>query len=135
MFNLKRILLGLSFVLAILICPILASADSGGTWEQKSDVPNPGGLYKTSSATVAGKIYTFGGQSYPESSVDLNAVNMYDPSTNSWSVKATITKSNETTATQLNDKIYFQYGALGNGNFNKYDPATNSVVLKATPPG
>jgi N-acetylneuraminic acid mutarotase len=96
-------------------------------------MPTPRG--EVTAATVNGKIYVIGGQSY-SANFKFRTVEEYDPVTDTWTTKADMpTARCSLAAVELNGKIY-ALGGNGSGSVHlntveEYDPATNKWTTKA----
>jgi N-acetylneuraminic acid mutarotase len=96
-------------------------------------MPTPRG--EVTAATVNGKIYVIGGQSYT-ANFKFRTVEEYDPVTDTWTTKADMpTARCSLAAVELNGKIY-ALGGNGSGSVHlntveEYDPATNKWTTKA----
>lgn len=109
------------------------SDQTGNSWTTKTPMPTPRG--EVTAATVNGKIYVIGGQSYSINH-KFRKVEEYDPVTDTWTTKADMpTARCSLAAIELNGKIY-ALGGNGEGsvhlnNVEEYDPATNNWTVKA----
>jgi N-acetylneuraminic acid mutarotase len=109
------------------------SDQTGNSWTTKTPMPTPRG--EVTAATVNGKIYVIGGQSY-WANYKFRKVEVYDPVTDTWTTKADMpTARCSLAAVELNGKIY-ALGGNGDGsvhlnNVEEYDPATNTWTVKA----
>lgn len=109
------------------------SDQTGNSWTTKTPMPTPRG--EVTAATVNGKIYVIGGQSY-SANHKFRKVEEYDPVTDTWTTKADMpTARCSLAAVELNGKIY-ALGGNGEGsvhlnNVEEYDPATNTWTVKA----
>ena len=91
---------------------------------------------------VNGKIYAIGGYNYEnhtnDNDVHLNTVQMYDPSTDTWSTKTSMpTARADLAAVAVNGKIFAIGGYNNNGSLNivqMYNPITNSWSSKTNMP-
>jgi len=105
----------------------------GDSWQTKTPMPTPRG--EVTAATVNGKIYVIGGQSY-SANFKFRTVEEYDPVTDTWTTKADMpTARCSLAAVELNGKIY-ALGGNGSGSVHlntveEYDPATNKWTTKA----
>ena len=115
-----------------------------GSWQEKT-----GANIGSNNASVAynNKIYTVGGKRTVNiggyNSIQFsNTLQVYDPTTNSWSAKANMAQGREgLAAVVLNDKIYALGGANGSlpdsldesylRSMEEYNPATNSWTSRA----
>lgn len=112
------------------------------TWSAKTPVPT-GRVEAAGVIAVGGLIYVISGlcRSTCSPNVMTNAVEVYDPAANTWSVKAPIpTARNRAGVVALNGKIYVIGGYVispSAGPFNTvevYDIATNSWTTRAAMP-
>jgi len=103
------------------------------SWQTKTPMPTARG--EVTAATVDGKIYVIGGQSY-SANFKFRTVEEYDPVTDTWTTKADMpTARCSLAAVELNGKIY-ALGGNGSGSVHlntveEYDPATNTWTTKA----
>lgn len=111
---------------------VQTSAD--GAWEGLAPMPTPCQL--PSAAVVDSKVYLIGG--YKPGAGTVSSVQMYDPATNTWTLRASMISARYGTgAAALNNKIYVFGGTGGGGVLNTtevYDPATDTWALKAPMP-
>jgi len=111
----------------------LQSDQTGDNWTTKAPMPTPRG--EVTAATVNGKIYVIGGQSY-SANYKFRKVEEYDPVTDTWTTKADMpTARCSLAAVELNGKIY-AIGGNGSGSVHlntveEYDPVTNTWTVKA----
>ena len=103
------------------------------TWTSPSTTGSYTPRYSTSSCVLDGKIYLIGGCSGPEQSANMvTTVDIFDPSTNTWSspeTSGTFTGRDNLTLSVINGKIYAVGGYNDNGDVNTFevfDPATNT---------
>jgi len=132
----------ITFLVAVAASDALAQ---GGTWTTIAPMPAVAGI-AVSTATASG--VAFGGQFYV---IDSGAgygvplpLKVYDPVTDSWSLKAVDpVLRGETAAGVINNKIYVaegwggQYGSDSNVPLTAleiYDPATDSWAIRAPMP-
>ncbi|WP_128895707.1 Kelch repeat-containing protein [Longirhabdus pacifica] len=107
------------------------------TWEFKASMPKPKQNFALS--VVNNKIYVIGGH-IPDDGVGLDAVStveMYDPSTNTWTTKASMSTVRTYFSTAVvNDKIYaiggYRDGLEPLSSVEMYDPDTNTWTTKAS---
>jgi N-acetylneuraminic acid mutarotase len=110
------------------------------SWTIKSPMPTARGLLTTS--VVDGKIYAIGGNIGPGAwGTTLATVEMYDPDTDTWTVKASLPDARDSLASAVIDgKIYAIGGSQITGferldafwTVDLYDPGTNTWT-EATP--
>jgi hypothetical protein len=108
-----------------------------GGWAHKADVPSPGvGSNFGSAASVAGRIYVFGGILGPPGvTVAHRALWIYDVANNSWSRGADLPTDNFGAAVAAIDgKIYLAYGSGFFTQTWQYDPATDTYTRRADAP-
>lgn len=126
-----RFLSVLLSVLMFLFPCATALADEVGTWTTKASMI-PRVYHET--AVVNDKIYAIGGRN---PAGYLNSVEEYDPSTNTWTTKASMASSRIKFKTAvLNGKIYV-IGGEGSPDarvVEEYDPTTNVWTTKAMSP-
>jgi N-acetylneuraminic acid mutarotase len=110
------------------------------SWVTKADMPTPRGAVV--SGVVDGKIYIISGRTGPETSDSqiekTNVVEMYDPASNTWTVKASIpTARAHGCGVVVNGKIYVIGGELFERGqvVEVYDTTTDSWSQKANLPG
>ncbi|MBI5216604.1 MAG: T9SS type A sorting domain-containing protein [Ignavibacteriae bacterium] len=105
----------------------VADTVGGSPWTTKTSLPQPTGVHAV--AVYNNKVYVFGGKGVP-GTVIYNDVQIYDPSTDSWSSGLPMpTARQRLGATVLGNKIYV-VGGTNNSNYTNvteiYDPLTNS---------
>ncbi|MDP9175904.1 MAG: carbohydrate-binding protein [Planctomycetota bacterium] len=108
------------------------NVDSGTIWTQLADMPNP--RNHLGAATLNGKLYAIGGQHLTAEMTGNQAeVDVYDPSTNLWSVAAPMPapRSHISPATFVRNGRIDVIGGEGNGNghladFIEFDPTANA---------
>jgi energy-converting hydrogenase Eha subunit A len=108
------------------------TAEAAGPWTTKATMPTPrGGL---GVAVVNGILYAVGGVS----GGGLNAVEAYDPGTNTWTTKAAMpTPRAHLGVGVVNGILYAVGGTNGLSGFNTveaYNPVTNTWTTKASMP-
>ena len=116
----------------------LISGGGSGTWVGKASMSSP--RSGAAVAEVNGILYAVGGGDYnPGGSGNLATVEAYDPVTNTWSPRASMsTARSELAAGVVNGKLYAVGGAGVGGSFGSlatveaYDPATNTWTTKAS---
>lgn len=100
------------------------------TWSNKASLSVERSFH--SSCVYNGNIYVFGGftedgDPWVTHSKVLATVEMYDPSTNTWTAKSSMTQSNRSMACAVvNDKIYVLGGANNEMGYDIYDPILDS---------
>ena len=104
-----------------------------GSWTTKA--PMPTARYGLAVGVVSGRLYAVGG--FNDNNQFLNAVEAYDPTTDTWVTKASMpTARAELAASVLGRRLY----AIGGYNFGPenaveaYDTATNTWAIKASMP-
>jgi hypothetical protein len=132
-----RLLLAVACALA---WPSIAAAQEPA-WEILSALPTPRRLL--AAAADGGRIYTFGGCGSPcfqppfhTSTFEETRVEVYDPATDTWSVRAPMPTIvfGAATAAPGNGRIYLVGGQLTGNLTQEYDPATDRWTLKAPMP-
>lgn len=120
--------------------PCAAHAQDG-SWEERAPLLVPRRLL--AAAAHEGRIYTFGGCGSPcfqppfhTSTFEEKRVEVYDPVSNSWSVRAPMPTIlfGAAAAAPGNDRIYVVGGYLTGNLTQEYDPATYAWALKAPMP-
>lgn len=104
-------------------------------WNSKADLPTPRGA--AAYASVFGKIYVISGRTgykdqysqYPQT----NVVEVYDPTNNSWTEKASIPQSRTHSCSIVFDNKIYVIGGEGR-IVQLYDPASDSWTTKAELP-
>lgn len=128
LFNLKKYL----FVFIPLILILTEAQVQGGAWEKKTNIPvGPG-----SACVVDNKIYVIGG-STASSLSDLADNVVYDPSTDTWEVKAPMPTPRGFLSVAAVDGIIYAIGGgypVSTKTVEAYNPATNSWTKKADLP-
>jgi N-acetylneuraminic acid mutarotase len=105
------------------------------SWATKTSLPQPKrrGMGAVAGA-VNGKVYFMGGHQGPPPGQTVNFNDEYDPTTNSWTTKASMPSATEGAAVAVvNGKIYVIGGYSGTSFLEivqEYDPATNSWATK-----
>jgi N-acetylneuraminic acid mutarotase len=100
--------------------------DPNATWQSKADMPNPRNHFGY--ATVNGKIYVIGGQQELENdAVNQNEVDVYDPTTDSWSTVAMLPKP--LSHFHATTSVYKGRYILTAGGENPHETAQSSVYL------
>jgi N-acetylneuraminic acid mutarotase len=125
-------------VLLGLFCKGLSFGQSScadGTWSQVAPLSVPNGL--PSAVGFNDLVYLVGGSNY--SCGAYNSLNVYDPSTNAWTSRASMPTSRaDAVVGVINGKIYAATGETGCGTFTNanevYDPNTDSWTSKAPCP-
>ncbi|MCF7757963.1 hypothetical protein KQ941_26325 [Paenibacillus xylanexedens] len=132
------------FSLILLFSPVLltlSASAASSEWVTKADLlePRTGGA----TASINGKIYYFGGASgsdHAASGIKQNSTYEYDPTTDTWTVKADMpTARAGLTAVVYNNKIYAIGGyynvgtsVLRTNKVEVYDPSTDSWTTALT---
>jgi RNA polymerase sigma factor (sigma-70 family) len=104
------------------------------TWTQKTDMPTP--RVCPSASVVDGKIYLIGGATRFVLDIGaaekdmLSTVEMYDPSTDTWTIKSDMPVKMFGATSVVDGKIY----AVGGDSLVVYDPVADSWVEKAHMP-
>ncbi len=137
-------------VVVILTCTLFTSAGTNTTYYSnaltKANMPTT--VYAFASATVDGKIYTFGGNSEaqaianPVTTLGVTTVQMYNPSTNTWTTKASMPTARRLCTAAVVDGIIYVIGGsykansvvYGSDKNEAYNPATNTWTTKASLP-
>jgi N-acetylneuraminic acid mutarotase len=103
-----------------------------GSWSSKA--PMPAAAVVFGSAVIDGKIYVAGGYLSPYT----DALNVYDPNTDTWTAKAKLPVAvGYTAAVSLNGKLYVVGGQNSTGILNsvyQYDPSTDTWTSLAPMP-
>lgn len=132
----KRFFVILLAILLLSMIPLSSTlASSGGSWESREDMIEP--RAGAAIAQVNGKIYIFGGVGDSIAGVTgekLNTTYEYDPSTNVWTQKKSMTYSRGgVSAVVVNDKVYVMGGYYDlNGVLTRtdavevYDPSNDT---------
>lgn len=107
------------------------------TWATKSEMLRARGWH--SAVVLDGKIYIIGGAdspSGPSGGVQIRTVDVYDPSTDSWSQKGNIPRSRicDGSASMVDGKIYAFGGWGGEYRAHEYDPVTDTWSDKKNMP-
>ena len=110
---------------------------SGDSWDTKASMPTARGAL--AAVAVNGKIYAIGGQYSDGSNIYYLSTNEeYDPSTDSWTTKASMpTARSVLAAAAVNGKIYAIGGYRPSSYLStneEYDPSTDSWTTKASMP-
>lgn len=104
-------------------------------------IRNPRNRYGFGLQSLGGKVYILGGVWF--GGYESNAVDEYDPSTDTWSEKASMNYSRQQPYSFIiNNKLYALYGTGCSSSSNacsvnvneEYDPATNIWTIKNSPP-
>jgi N-acetylneuraminic acid mutarotase len=110
---------------------------AGDTWTKKADMPVR--AFESAAAAVDGKIYVFGGDSGPGTT--LGTSYEYDPARDEWQIKADMpTPRLRHSACAVNGRIYVIGGTPNNfgddvlATMEEYDPATDTWTRKADMP-
>jgi N-acetylneuraminic acid mutarotase len=96
------------------------------TWSSKASMPT--GRRDLAVSVVNGKIYAIGGIGYDQNNILIyNAVEEYDPDTDTWATKTAMPTGREyLSASSVNNKIYALGGSIGPGStfdaVEEYDP-------------
>jgi N-acetylneuraminic acid mutarotase len=115
------------------------------TWSTKK--PMPTARHHVSSAVIDGKLYAMGGrilgdgvpsEDMKESLTNFNRTEMYDPKTDTWTVKQPmLDRKSGFAATSANEQIYV-FGGEGVkktlDSVEKYDPTTNKWTYESSMP-
>jgi len=128
---------GTGFSPDVRIDQVWAYDPATGGWAHKADVPSPGvGSNFGSAASVAGRIYVFGGILGPPGvTVAHRALWIYDVAANTWSRGADLPTDNFGAAVAAIDgKIYLAYGSGFFTQTWQYDPATDTYTRRADAP-
>jgi N-acetylneuraminic acid mutarotase len=127
------------FVLIVEFDLALGSLAEEGTWTTRSPLPTATSLH--SASVIDGKIYVIGGTDtiYRVATDYFSTVLMYDPTTDTWTMKADMPRGRARAATcVVNGKIYAIGGSPhGDADFafvEMYDPATDTWTRKADLP-
>lgn len=108
------------------------------TWTRKAPIPTPRRFL--AAAAIDGKLYVVGGCvnqtcSFPAT----NALEVYNPATDTWTVKTPMpTPRSGMGAAAIDGKLYVVGGASSGFNFNRlevYDPVTDTWATKTGMPG
>lgn len=87
--------------------------------------------YLGAGGSINGKFYVVGGRALATAPA-TGALDVYDPSTDSWRTLAPLPKTGRVIGTALNNKLYVMVTATN--QFYVYDPATNKWSAKAAYP-
>jgi N-acetylneuraminic acid mutarotase len=118
------ILLGI----AVIFFPSISLAQE--PWTEKKDMPTARAGFSTS--VVDGKIYAIGGATIlSEVSPSLATVDMYDPATNTWTPKASMSTARFMHYSAVVNGIIYVFGSHNDGTVEAYDPATDSWTKKS----
>lgn len=111
----------------------LVFSTSADTWVLKKDMPTARTFLYPAAAVVDGKVYVIGG--YTSSWTGINEE--YDPVTNTWATKESMTTARGQMAVCVVDGKIYCIGGEGSGARQKnevYDPVANSWAPKADIP-
>ncbi len=100
------------------------------TWEIKADMPTA--RYGAVAQVVEGKIYVIGGAKnlgYNKGIELLNVTEVYDPTTDTWTTKATMLYPTAYASAVIDNKIY----VIGSKSTQVYDPTTDTWSTCASP--
>jgi len=102
-------------------------ASSGSPWKTMKSMPTA--RSNSGIAVYNNKIYVFGG--IGTSGSPVANVEIFDPSTNTWTVSANMSVAKTPAAITVNNKIY----VIGDGNIvQEYDPSLGTWLTKASMP-
>jgi N-acetylneuraminic acid mutarotase len=106
------------------------------SWKTKENMPSS--RWGLSSCLINGKIYTIGGNQYPNQPGTVNTVEVYDPAQDTWTSKQSMPTARYSLSCSLvNGKIYAIGGWLGSSGgplysqVEEYDPVTNTWKSKS----
>ncbi len=104
------------------------------TWTTKSEMPTARGFH--SASIVDGRIYVTGGtSSVPNSGTAILAVEVYEPTTDTWTRKGDIPARKDVGSTSVVDGKIYAFGGYSNGrSAHEYDPVTDTWTRKADMP-
>ncbi len=103
------------------------SSSSVSPWKTKTSMPTA--RYGFGIAVYNNKIYVFGGVN--QFGTYLSTVEVYDPSTDTWTIKSNMTSSKALAAATVGSKIYL-IGGVDIKTVEEYDPALNTYTTKAS---
>ena len=128
-----------SLVLIVELVLALESLAQEGTWTAKSPMPVATSLH--SANVLDGKIYVIGGTDtiYRVATDYFSTVRMYDPTTNTWTIKADMPRGRARAATCIVDGKIYAIGGSPHGDADfafveMYDPASDTWIRKADLP-
>ena len=132
----KKIVL---FVLIVEFDLALGSLAEEGTWTTRSPMPTATSLH--SASVIDGKIYVIGGTDtiYRVATDYFSTVRMYDPTTDTWTMKADMPRGRARAAICVVDGKIYAIGGSPHGDADfafveMYDPATDTWTRKADLP-
>jgi N-acetylneuraminic acid mutarotase len=132
----KKIVL---FVLIVEFGLALGSPAENGIWTTRSPMPTATSLH--SASVIDGKIYVIGGTDtiYRVATDYFSTVRMYDPTTDTWTMKADMPRGRARAATCVVDGKIYAIGGSPHGDADfafveMYDPATDTWTRKADLP-
>jgi N-acetylneuraminic acid mutarotase len=100
-------------------------------WESLGPLPLP--TFYTTSATVAGRLYLFGGYSSGGNHDKLADVYEYDPVTKAWSQRASMPKARGVAAAvAIGGKVYLAGASDDGSGMEEYDPVMDSWTTKTS---
>ncbi len=113
-------------------------------WQVKQPLPQPRAA-TNGAAVINGKVYVSGGYEMVEDEGEgdylraTNSLYRYDPSTNTWSSRASMPRASARGATVAIDGKLYVYVAFGGDNAEsaalyRYDPSTNKWTTRKMPP-
>jgi len=111
-------------------------AQGGGTWETKS--PMHYGRGAPAAVAVDGRIYAIAGTGAWDCDCWVSPVEVYDPDTDTWTVKGPMQDLRVGPGVAVNGRIYMVAGYYGGGSYadtvNEYDPTTDTWRRRAPLP-
>jgi N-acetylneuraminic acid mutarotase len=113
-------------------------SNDGGTWATKE--PLPTAALSLAVGAHNGVVYTFGGANTTDGgTVVLDTVRAYDPTSNTWSTKASMPTARSGPAVGLVDGVFYVVGgesatSTKSQALEAYDPATNTWSTKTPMP-
>lgn len=112
----------------------------GSVWTSKETIPYPTARSKMASFTISSLGYLCGGYNSEETPNAFHELDAYDPSENSWTLKADMTYYRRDHAAVGKGSLGFEFGGAEEGeglqqqSTNAYDPSTDSWEAKTNMP-
>jgi N-acetylneuraminic acid mutarotase len=116
---------------------------SPGTWTSKASMPTATGWPAPTAGVINGILYVAGGTSVTGAGTALATLQAYDPVSNTWTTKASMSTGREGPAAGVINGVLYVAGGVGSGGIGHadgiaaleaYDPATDTWTSKAPMP-
>jgi len=114
-----------------------------GTWTSKASMPTATGWPAPTAGVINGILYVVGGTSVDGTGTALPTLQAYDPVSNTWTTKASMSTGREGPAAGVINGVLYVAGGVGSGGIGRadaiaaleaYNPVTDTWTTKAPMP-